>query len=148
MDSVQEQFEEFRNSKKKVAFEKLEDFFAQLPEVINDEMLGPWSGGYITSGSFIDWTLKDYGFYGWIGKTFFSYDKVSALKHQLFGLKFNIPIIGSARLREINFRGKVSSAVIYNYLPFIDHFRRVDEDTLMGVMEVKGKTIIYFYIYR
>ena len=68
--------------------------------------------------------------------------------HQLLGFKFNFPLIGNARLREINFRGKVSSAMMYNYLPIIDHFRRVDENTLMGVMDVKGKTIIYFYLYR
>ncbi len=148
MSALQAQFEEFINSEERVSFSELEAFYAQLAPVSNDEMHGEWKGGYITSGGVVDLTLKDFGFYGWIGKHFHSDDKVHALMHKLFGFEFNFPLIGGARIREIEYRGKISSAMIYNHLPIIDHFRRVDENTLMGVMDVKGKTVLYFYLYR
>lgn len=148
MSSIQTQFEVFKNSKQKVDFKSLEAFFDTLPEITNNEILGEWKGGYITSGSIIDLSLKSYGFYGWIGKHFTTENKVKALMHQLFGLKFNIPIIGNARIREVRFRDKVSTGMIYNHLPIIDHFRRVDENTLMGAMDLKGKIVLYFYLYR
>jgi hypothetical protein len=119
-----------------------------IPEITNTEILGEWKGGYITSGSVIDLSLKNYGFYGWIGKHYLTEDKVKALMHQFFGLKFNFPVIGNARIREIRFRGKVSTGMIYNHLPIIDHFRRVDENTLMGAMDLKGKIVLYFYLYK
>ena len=68
--------------------------------------------------------------------------------HKLFGFEFNIPFIGNARIREVRYRNKVSTAMIYNYLPIIDHFRRVDDNTLMGAMDLKGKIAIYFYLYK
>lgn len=148
MSSIQTQFEVFKNSKQKVDFKSLEAFFDTLPEITNDEILGEWKGGYITSGSIIDLSLKSYGFYGWIGKHFTTENKVKALMHQFFGLKFNIPIIGNARIREVRFRDKVSTGMIYNHLPIIDHFRRVDESTLMGAMDLKGKIVLYFYLYK
>lgn len=148
MTDLQTQFEQFKNSKTKVDFATLAAFFDQLPEITKEEILGEWKGGYITSGSIIDWSLKDYGVWGWIGKHYHSEDKVKALMHQFFGFEFNIPIIGQARIREIRFRGKVSAGMIYNYLPIIDHFRRVDDTTLMGAMDLKGKLVLYFYLYR
>ncbi len=148
MNDIQKQFDVFRNSTVKVPFDELAEFFEQLSEVNNQEMLGKWKGGYIKSGTIIDFTLTDFGFWGWIGKQYFSENKVHALRHKFFGFEFNIPVIGNARIREILFRGKVSSAMMYNYLPIIDHFRKVDENTLMGVMDVKGKTVLYFYLYK
>lgn len=148
MNEVQNQFQQFKESKSVVSFSELAAFFDTLPEITNQEILGEWKGGYIKSGSVIDLTLKDYGVYGWIGKHYHSDDKVHALMHKLFGLKFNIPIIGNARIREIRFRDKVSTGMIYNHLPIIDHFRRVDENTLMGAMDLKGKIVLYFYLYK
>lgn len=148
MNKTQTQFAEFKNSKTKVDFDELEEFFDSLSVITNDEILGKWKGGYIKSGGIVDLTLKDFGFYGWIGKSFYSDDKVSALMHKFLGFKFNIPLIGKAHIREISFRGKVSTAMIYNRLPITDHFRRIDENTLMGVMDLKGKIIIYFYLFK
>ena len=42
--------------------------------------------------------------------------------------------------------GKVSAAMIYDHLPIIDIFRRVDEDTLLGVMDMRGLADPYFFI--
>ena len=44
-----------------------------------------------------------------------------------------------ARLREIRYRGAVTAAMIYDDLPIIDIFRKIDDTTVLGVMDVKGK---------
>ncbi|MFI1912553.1 DUF4334 domain-containing protein [Nocardia sp. NPDC020380] len=51
-----------------------------------------------------------------------------------------------ARLRELEYRGKSSVAMIYDHLPIIDIFRRVDEDTLLGVMDLRGMDQPYFFV--
>jgi hypothetical protein len=43
-----------------------------------------------------------------------------------------------ARLRMTEYRGVVSATMIYDALPVHDAFRRVDEDTLIGAMDMRG----------
>ncbi|WP_280468097.1 DUF4334 domain-containing protein [Nocardia cyriacigeorgica] len=52
----------------------------------------------------------------------------------------------TARLRDIDYRGVVSAAMVYDHLPIIDHFRRLDEDTLLGVMDMRGLAEPYFFL--
>lgn len=51
-----------------------------------------------------------------------------------------------ARLRNLEHRGRVSAAMIYDQLPIIDVFRRVDADTLLGVMDARAIRQPYFFI--
>nr|WP_246597882.1 DUF4334 domain-containing protein [Nocardia tengchongensis] len=51
-----------------------------------------------------------------------------------------------ARLRDLEFRGKSSAAMVYDHLPIIDIFRRVDADTLLGVMDMRGLDEPYFFV--
>jgi len=53
-----------------------------------------------------------------------------------------------ARLRNLEHRGKISAAMIYDHLPIIDVFRRVDEHTLLGVMDMRGMAQPYFFVLR
>ncbi len=53
-----------------------------------------------------------------------------------------------ARLRLTEYRGKVSATMIYDNLPIHDVFRKVDENTLMGVMDLKGVEQPFFFILR
>ncbi|MFF0492267.1 DUF4334 domain-containing protein [Nocardia sp. NPDC003482] len=53
-----------------------------------------------------------------------------------------------ARLRNVEFRGKISAAMIYDHLPIIDIFRLVDDQTLLGVMDLRGMPEPYFFILR
>ena len=41
----------------------------------------------------------------------------------------------AARLRMVEYRGVVTGTMIYDALPINDHFRAVDEDTLLGAMD-------------
>ncbi|BBH16781.1 hypothetical protein Back2_10680 [Nocardioides baekrokdamisoli] len=53
-----------------------------------------------------------------------------------------------ARLRAVEFRGVVTAAMVYDHLPIIDVFRRVDETTLFGVMDLRGSTPYCFILER
>jgi hypothetical protein len=43
-----------------------------------------------------------------------------------------------SRLREIRYRGVLTTAMIYDHLEIIDVFRKIDDNTVMGVMDFKG----------
>ncbi|MDZ5622476.1 DUF4334 domain-containing protein [Nocardioides sp. HM23] len=53
-----------------------------------------------------------------------------------------------ARLRAVEHRGVVTAAMVYDHLPIIDVFRRVDADTLLGVMDLRGAPPYYFVLTR
>jgi hypothetical protein len=53
-----------------------------------------------------------------------------------------------ARLRDVEHRGKVSAAMVYDHLPIIDHFRAVDDTTLLGVMDLRGAPPYAFLLTR
>ena len=57
---------------------------------------------------------------------------------------YSLPLLGDAMIRRDDFEGKTSLAFCYNYLPVVDHLRKLDETTLIGKMTVGDYTIIYF----
>ncbi|WP_175074842.1 DUF4334 domain-containing protein [Terribacillus sp. AE2B 122] len=56
----------------------------------------------------------------------------------------------AARLRKVNHRGKVTSAMIYDNKGIIDVFRKIDENTLLGIMDIKEQfpDESFFFILR
>jgi hypothetical protein len=72
----------------------------------------------------------------------------SALIGRFFSLL--IPMIETkdhkARMRMTEFRGKVSATMMYDGLPINDVFRKVDENTLFGLMDLKGMDQPFFFI--
>jgi hypothetical protein len=50
-----------------------------------------------------------------------------------------------ARARLVQHRGVLTAALLYDRLPVIDVFRRVAEDTLLGVMDLRGSPAPYFF---
>lgn len=54
----------------------------------------------------------------------------------------------SARLRLTEYRGKESATMIYDSLPINDIFRKVDENTVLGVMDLKGMEQPFFFVLR
>lgn len=44
---------------------------------------------------------------------------------------------GAASLWPVEFRGEVTATMVYDALPILDHFKRVDDTTLMGLMNGK-----------
>lgn len=53
-----------------------------------------------------------------------------------------------ARLRMTAYKGKVSATMCYDQLPIHDIFRKVDEDTVMGLMDNKSDRQVYFFFLR
>jgi Domain of unknown function (DUF4334)/GXWXG protein len=51
-----------------------------------------------------------------------------------------------ARLRNLEYRGVVTAAMIYDHLPIIDVFRLVDEVTLLGAMDWRDDPQPYFFV--
>jgi len=53
-----------------------------------------------------------------------------------------------ARLRMTTYRGKSSATMIYDQLPMNDVFRKIDQDAVLGVMDLKGMKSPFFFILR
>ncbi len=53
-----------------------------------------------------------------------------------------------ARLRMTTYRGMSSATMIYDQLPINDVFRKIDQDSVFGVMDFKGMTSPFFFILR
>ncbi len=51
-----------------------------------------------------------------------------------------------ARLRMMETRGKVSATMVYDHLPILDAFRRIDEGRVLGLMDEKGDPRPYFFL--
>ncbi|NMG21677.1 DUF4334 domain-containing protein [Brasilonema bromeliae] len=53
-----------------------------------------------------------------------------------------------ARLRMTEYRGKVSATMIYDNFPVNDSFRKVDDNTVLGIMDYKNLPQPFFFILR
>ena len=54
----------------------------------------------------------------------------------------------SDELREVTHRGVVTAAMVYDSLPIIDVFRRVDDDVRLGAMDMRGLPFPYLFVLR
>lgn len=54
----------------------------------------------------------------------------------------------AARLRMVEYRGEVTATMTYDAHPIDDHFRRIDEDTLLGCMEYRHMRTPFFFTLR
>ncbi|MDN7245082.1 DUF4334 domain-containing protein [Planococcus shenhongbingii] len=131
--------------------------FDELPPVGLEELLGTWEGSEFRTGHPLDGVLKKLN---WYGKAFHDAENVDPLLFR--GLNGDIfavdpvPIMdlrklikaegGKARMRQVAHRGKASAAMVYDNLPIIDHFRKVDNQVLMGMMDRKGDKEPYFFV--
>jgi hypothetical protein len=139
--------------------------FDSLREVMPEEMLGTWTGTELFCGHPLEGLLTTCNWYGKrFESATVVYPMLFARKNgSLFStnparmpmsvtlnrmprpivrflfncgrfyLKSNLP---GARLETANYRGKLSAAMVYTSLPVIDHFRRVDENRVLGIMEL------------
>ncbi|MFP4412482.1 DUF4334 domain-containing protein [Coleofasciculus sp.] len=53
-----------------------------------------------------------------------------------------------ARLRMMDYRGKVSATMIYDHLPINDSFRQVDDNTVLGIMDLKRSPQPFFFVLK
>ncbi|RBP06230.1 GXWXG protein [Roseiarcus fermentans] len=140
-------------------------FFDRLPPMPATEMLGAWEGAGLHTGHPLDGLLEAVG---WRGKRFDGPEAVHPLVFGKPGATFSVnpalaplalghpglarsasrfatPALAllstrepKARLRMTEFRGVVTATMIYDQLPINDVFRRVDADTVLGLMDQRG----------
>ena len=53
-----------------------------------------------------------------------------------------------ARLRRLHHRGISTAAMIYDNLPIVDVFRRLDDQTMLGLMDARGIPQPFFFLLR
>ena len=137
---AKERFYELRNQQGLINTEELDEVFNALEPVSCESILGKWKGGDFNTGHKGSSQLKEIK---WYGKTFNSLKDAKPLicyneKGELYS---NQKWGGEASLWMIEFRGKVSATMVYDNQPVFDHLRKVNEYTLMGIMN--GKDIVF-----
>lgn len=150
--------------------------FDELDSVGLDFMFGRWQGADFLTNHPMDGLLETIGWYGKEfvdsdnvhpllfsdGNEIFKVDPNPLITN--LGLKFSLPQNESmkplysnmskllktedskARIRMMEYRHKVSATMIYDYLPIHDVFRKVDDNTLLGLMDWKGMPQPFFFL--
>ncbi len=113
--------------------------FDRLEAVTAEFMLGTWRGGRFDGGAAPD-PLR------WYGKRFTAPDLAEPLLCRADdGSIYSYTKLGLARLREVACRGRVSASLIYDQQPIMDYFRRVTSDVVVGLGDIKGKPLDFFF---
>ena len=116
---------------------------------------GSWHGGAFATGH-PAWQLLDK--IDWYGKRFDSPLDAHPLicRDESGELYSNTAAAGgaAASLWEMNFRGESTATMAYDAMAVFDHFKKVDDDTVMGIMNGKLEPVFgtsdlgYFWLER
>jgi hypothetical protein len=149
MSLARKKFTEFKERAVAIPDAELDEFWATLQPATIKEMIGEWQGGEFVTGHKMNGQLEKAR---WFGKSFKSADDVQPLVCvDADGNKFsNVEMgKGEASLWLEDFRGEVTATMVYDGQPVHDHFKKIDDDALMGIMN--GKHVLddgrYFYFY-
>ncbi|MBC7171118.1 MAG: DUF4334 domain-containing protein [Polyangiaceae bacterium] len=140
-------FQHFVASTTPVALDDLHEFFDVLEPIEPAFMLGEWEGGVFNTGHPGE---RQLGALQWVGKTFRGANDVDPIVSRTGdGKREANPVLGSASLRAVSYRGVVTATMVYDQHPIFDHFRRITDDIVLGVMDRKGDTTpLFFYLRR
>ncbi|MCX7678798.1 MAG: DUF4334 domain-containing protein [Spirochaetes bacterium] len=153
-------------------------YFDSLEPVTIDFMIGQWRGESYPTGHPWDHLLEKYHWYGKLfidynhvqpllfTSVFGSlvpinplFLPLSLLRYRIFRtsacgklFQLSIPLFRAwescARLRMVECRGKSSAALVYDRQPIIDVFRKIDENTVIGMMDYKKIPQPYFFLLK
>lgn len=140
-------FQTFLDTVERLPPAALLEYYDGLAPVTIEFMLGDWDGGVFTTGHDGE---RQMSLVHWVGKTFHSRDDVDPMITRKPGEeRVANPILGKATLRMVEFRGRSTATMIYDKHPILDHFRRITDDLVMGVMDRKGDAApLLFYLRR
>lgn len=145
-------FRALRETEGPVEAWELDAVWAGLDTVRPEEILGEWKGGEFHTGHPLNGRLAKAG---WYGKTFTAvHDAKPLICRDAAGELYSNRELGKgeAGLWTVEFRGESTATMIYDGQPVLDHFKRVDDTTLMGIMNVKGVPadgpFFYFFLER
>ncbi|SEH57898.1 GXWXG protein [Mycolicibacterium rutilum] len=150
--TARETFTELTQRTEPIADAELDAFWATLAPASIEFMIGEWKGGEFYTGH------KANGFMqrlNWFGKTFVSATDAKPLVClDVDGNRFSDTeaMKGEASLWMEEFRGEVTATMVYDGAPVHDHFKVVDDSTVVGIMNGKGALDkgrhLYFYLER
>ncbi|UPW11875.1 DUF4334 domain-containing protein [Gordonia terrae] len=122
----------------KATGDELDELWSAFDPVRPEEILGNWKGSEFDTGHPAEGKLAKAG---WYGKTFTSLTDVAPLvcrgsDGELFS---NVEMAkGEASLWLVEFRGESTATMVYDGQPIFDHFKKIDDSSLLGVMNGKG----------
>ncbi|MBM7541837.1 DUF4334 domain-containing protein [Amphibacillus cookii] len=154
-------------------------WFDQLETVNSADILGLWKGIEIKTGHPLEGVLSASNWFGkrfineeqvyplvclkndgtlynvnpWLLPLDLPIDKLPSISIKL-GMKLFRPLLAtdksSARIRMTNYRDKTSASLIYDDKAIIDVFRKIDNQTLLGVMDFKTRKVdkSYFFVLK
>lgn len=145
-------FQELTKRDGLVAAPELDEIWAALDTVRPEEILGEWKGGEFRTGHPLEGMLAQAD---WYGKTFTSvHDAKPLICRNATGELYSNRELGQgeASLWTVEFRGESTATMVYDGRPVFDHFKQVDDTTLMGIMNAKGVPsegpFFYFFLQR
>ncbi|MFA6298605.1 MAG: DUF4334 domain-containing protein [Nocardioides sp.] len=150
MTDVKQRFDDLRSAESAKP-EDLDALWADLRPVTVDEVLGAWRGGDFATGHIASTVLQKVR---WHGKVFTGpLDAQPLVCRDADGeLYSNLEAGGGgeASLWEVVFRGESTATMVYDKMPVLDHFKQVDDATLMGIMNGKldstfGISDLYYF---
>ncbi|WP_433363367.1 DUF4334 domain-containing protein [Actinoplanes sp. CA-142083] len=137
-DEARTHIAEIRAAGGKTTIDELDEIWAALATVRPSEMLGDWAGSEFVTGHRFEGQLAKAR---WHGKSFTSLTDVAPIvcRDDDGNLFANTSLAkGGASLWTVEFRGEATATMVYDGQPVLDHFKRIDDRTLLGVMNGKG----------
>lgn len=129
---------EIRANGNKATVDEMDRVWDSLPAVRPEDILGSWRGSEFVTGHRFEGYLPRIR---WHGKRFTSLTEVAPLVCRTAAGELFDDVDrakGGAALYAVEFRGQITATMVYDGQPVLDHFKRVDEHTLLGVMNGKG----------
>ncbi|SHN46500.1 DUF4334 domain-containing protein [Cryptosporangium aurantiacum] len=138
IDDARHRITEVRAAGGTVTIDELDALWAALETVRPEQLLGSWKGSEFVSGHGFEGRLE---LARWYGKRFDSLTDVAPLvcrddEGNLFDNREMAK--GGASLWTVEFRGEPTATMVYDGQPVLDHFKKIDDTTLLGVMNGKG----------
>ena len=165
--------EDLLKERKATAKDALEIFDSLEPATV-EFMIGRWRGFEIESNHPMDGLLSATGWYGklflnpeevhpllfysWGRTELYSVNpRIVPMRLKLpksdgmgYLMKLLKPVLrttkSTARLRMVEYRGRSTATMCYDEKAILDHFARIDENRVMGIMDLKGVPQPYFFI--
>ncbi len=126
-----------------VSAAELDALWAELPVARAEDILGEWKGAAFPTGHPL---RKALSVHRWYGKTFHSLlDAKPLICRAEDGSLFSDVGLGGggeATLWNIEFRGEVTATMAYDSRPVFDHFKWLDDNTLMGIMNGRPDVVL------
>lgn len=122
--------------------DELDAVWADLEVVEASAILGSWRGFAFPTGHPVERVLAKSR---WHGKRFTTpADATPLVCRADDGSLYSDTTAGKgeASLWHVEFRGEVTATMVYDGMPVLDHFKRVDDNTLMGIMNGKPDVVL------